>query len=316
MRLIPTRAAWLAPVVFCCAVGPQLAAAHIPIPPRAPSPYVGPEPWPGFRPWTEGARDLPLEPAARWDRWRAYRQGAVPSLDHRMRAATPAPEVTRSPRQESRQFQEGFEAALAAARDNRVEETLQRVRDLQPETLAGIERVRRLWFAAAVAGSEMAMAESLFYRLSWDDGGRTATRLAAWRELASGSGARAAELLSGLGARTPGEHVAAGIGRWMQSAASVGNLPDAPGDAPTPRAGWTLLAAQERLLAGDRAGAAALLDEAPDMAPAWASVRDELRELASGQDRNLSGADRLLVESLSRKFEAAAWPQVVDESGS
>ncbi len=285
-RLILTIPVWLL-LVGAAATGTELETYPV----RAPRPWVGEAPWAGFRLPDRGVPfGPPLAGAAddhRWTGWIAA-SAAGPAL--RPVAPVPAPVSPASGPQgfagrETSAFREAWTRALAAAARNDAPGTRAALEGVEARTVEGEAAVRRLEFALAVSGNDRTAADSLFYRLSWRDGGRTATRLAAWRALEHGEGSRAAASLEGRSDPTPGERAALALARWMADPSrSDGAVP--AGEFPPLAAQAVALAqAHAAVLRGDAVEARRALDalDVSRLPVSWARVRDALAGLLSAK---------------------------------
>lgn len=273
---------------------PARAIECSPQPVRVPRPYLAVEPWSGFWP-APGGMDVTfphdaLIEFARWERIRRalaerglQSEREAPSTLLAPGVGGPPPSARAFLDRESPAFREGWTRATAAARDGNATSARNILETLDPLTLDGERAVRRLLFAADVVLEDLADADSLYFRMSWDDAGRTVARLNAWRALEARDGTRAAQALGTIGDPTEGEMVTLGFAQWMADPGSPGDVPprSAPSSGPE-RAGWVLLTARRDLLLG-RTGMARSALESLDLASipgAWDGPYSRMQQLA------------------------------------
>ncbi len=326
------RGAAVAALVILCA--PVRAGAGTPLadprPPRTPALSVGLEPWPGAWPWEAERRGpVPLAGAGDSLRWSGWTAPLPP------RAAVP-PRVVETPlnqppvpgesflARELPPFRQAWNRAVAAAEAGEAAGVRAALDGVNASTAEGAARVRELQFAAAVAAGDRSAADSLFYRMSWDDGGRTAARLLAWRALDEGKGGDADRALAGLQAPTAGERAAGALARWMADPAAPD--PTLGGAEAGGLAGAALaLARAHSSLAAGHPGQAARELEAVDAAAlpeAWLPIRDALAAAAAPPGEAAGPADAAGYAEAARALAAgdparagelldrwlAAWP--------
>lgn len=283
-RLIPNwaRVFSLAIMVALLARTAVLSASESePFPRRVPRPYLALEPWPGFWPipGTTPA-PLPLGSEAEFERWERLRR-ALAERGGRPAKEIESPVLARGVGDrgnvedplawESPEFLESWERVLAAAREGDSRGCARILRETRPQSLEGERRVRAMNFAARVSLGDLAAADSLYFRMTWNDRGRTAMRIRVWRALASGDGDRALQELGPLGNRTAGEQAAAFMAAWQAGSSSLPSAATWGETSGLARAAIALATAHLELEAGRIEAAKKPLGDLSlgDLPPAW-----------------------------------------------
>jgi hypothetical protein len=274
-----------------------------PVPERVPRPYLAVEPWAGFWPLPGGYDSrFPLDATAQFLRWENLRR---PVLAEGVGDRS-GPEPPEFLRRESDDFRTMWPAALAAGRDSRADECRRHLESVPAQTLEGERAARQLLFAAAILQNDRPIADSLYYRMTWRDGGRTVSRLDAWRELESGRGSRALHALSAIYNPTSGEMAARAMANWQAHPTDPGPAVPAWSQAGgLARQSLSLADARWTLMNQDRDKARTVLDNVqPEFVPAeWAETYARLNQAVgasqSGQSPDLADYQELANTFLS-----------------
>jgi hypothetical protein len=302
-----------------CLVAASGAAAleSEPVPPRVPRPYLAIEPWAGFWPGPQGtSQHVYLDSHAQFAQWERLRKALSERGAPAMTEATspePGEAFTREPLPagdplywETPAFREAWTRALDLARAGNGEGA-QAVLEANPaNTLEGERLARRLLFAITVTGENREEADSLYYRLSWEDGGRTASRLHAWRALEEGRPGEAVSSLESLFDPSEGEGAALALARWRAEPRVAGPEPLAGVDAPVlARNALNLARMRWALLENDPPTArAAWRDIVPETLPeAWRATYDRMTaRLGEGGDAPPAEEDALRYREAAQAF--------------
>jgi hypothetical protein len=271
--------------------GSARALESEPYPARVPRPYLAVEPWPGFWPLPHGSESsLLLDSHSQFARWERLRR-ALAERGGRVARESPSPRLAEgvgdervSPAfdplyWEDPAVRDAWDRALARAEVGDAMGARALLEAVPARTLEGERLARRLLFAAAVSEGNRTVADSLYFRLSWDDGGRTASRLRAWEALDEARPDRAARALEVITDPTGGERAALALARWWGNADEPGVEPILdPGSPTLARQALGLARARWAWAAGDREGSRRVWEDiAPEsLPPEWRPVHERL----------------------------------------
>ena len=309
-----TGVAWLWIVA-----GAAFALEGAPAPPRSPRPGVGPAPWADFRPTERPVTGfVPLSGAVApsvWEGWirASASPGAPRPAPGPSEGGVAPPRAAASPTRasfldrERPAFRDAWVEALAAARRDDPAGVRAALAGTEPSTPEGAQRAARLGFAAAVAAEDRAAADSIFYRISWDDAGRTAARLAAWRALVEDHGAEAARVLSALPAPTSGERAAVALARWTTDPSRPDQTLSGAEAGGVAGAALALARARSALLQGDLPAARHILagTDSTAVPEPWRPTLASLRARSGEADSAAGGGeDATAYREAARAFAA------------